>query len=139
MSISDPEVYLTFGLLGLFDPDEVTKQFSIAATETFNSGDIVGNGYSDRKHPSSGWFLDTRVVLDDTIQPHLDWLLERIEPQAEVIDAFRTDGAFARVDCFWRSAGMSGGPWLTAASMSRLAALDLDLVISFYTTEPQTL
>lgn len=137
MRSRDTEVFLTFGIYGIFSPEEATARLGIAATRTWERGAAVGNGRSNRKRTSSAWMLETDRGLGDTIQPHLEWLLDTIEPRAGALAELRHDETTARVDCFWASIGMSGGPWITSAVMKRLAALDLDLVVSFYATDPE--
>ncbi len=90
----------------------------------------------ERVYDNSGWMVETAPILGATIEPHLDWLLSRIEPTASELAALRVEGADARIDCYWSSIGMSGGPWITAKTMARLVALDLDLVVSFYAVDP---
>lgn len=71
----------------------------------------------------------------DQIEPHLDWLLDRIEPCAEKLRQFRTPEIEVVLDCFWGSVGMGGGPWIPPSAMRRLGALDLPLLVSFYYEE----
>ena len=82
--------------------------------------------------PTSGWAIDSQSSIEaDTIEPHLAWLLDLLEPHAGALSAIVATGAFAYADCFWASPGFGGGPWITPESMRRLAALDLPLIISF--------
>ena len=129
------DVYATLGIQGDIDPVAVTRQLGTAATRSFLKGDAVGTGRGGRTHDRSGWFLETDRTLGDSIDPHLDWILQIVEPVAAELDALRAGGATTRLDCFWSSVGMSGGPWLTADKMKRLGRLELDLVVSFYASE----
>ncbi len=135
MGEGDTTVHVLFALYGDFGPDEVTKQLLIDPTRTFRSGDLVGTGHTGRVQDESGWIVETDPQLGDTIDPHLDWLLNRLEPVALALSALRERGARTRLDCAWSSVGMSGGPWVTAEKMRRLAHLDLDLIISFYAVD----
>jgi hypothetical protein len=81
----------------------------------------------------SVWAISSEESIEaDTIEPRLEWLFELVEPGAEALSAIVANGAFAYADCFWASPARSGGPWIEAQSMRRLAALDLPLIISFY-------
>lgn len=124
------EVYILFGLYGDFTPDEVTTRLRLHPTGTFSKGDIAS--HTGRLHDESGWIVKTVPQLGDTIDPHLEWLLERLEPVASELDTLRQSGVRTRLDCAWSSVGMGGGPWVGADKMRRLAHLDLDLIVSFY-------
>lgn len=127
------EVWVALRLLGDFDPAQITEQLGITPSSQFTKGDVIGTG---RTYQHSGWFLDSKgAVSADTIGPHLEWLLEIIEPKAVLLAALQATGISSDLDCFWASIGLSGGPWISPASMSRLGALGLPLVVSFYAVE----
>lgn len=117
------------------DPVAVSRQLRTESTHSFLECDPIGTARSGRTHDRSGWFLETDRTLGDSIDPHLDWILQRVESVAAELVALRASGATTRHDCFWSSVGMSGGPWLTADKMQRLGRLELDLVVSFYASE----
>jgi hypothetical protein len=130
--MSDTEVYVGLTINGGFDPASVTERLRIEPTRTRSKGQFVGKR-TGKVADTSHWSVDSAASTDaDTIEPHLQWLLELIEPQAAALAAVVAEGAFAYADCFWSSPGLSGGPWITPESMARLAALKLPLIISFY-------
>lgn len=99
-----------------------------------SKGEIAESG---RAWKASLWRLDSDEAIDSPIiEPHLTWLLERLEPQAEaLVDLVGRDDIEGYADVFWASPGRSGGPWIQPSTMARLAALHLPLVVSFYTTD----
>ncbi len=135
MSTADTSVFVLFGLYGEFDPDVVTAQLRITPTSSFVQGEPVGGVRTGRVHEQSGWVVTTDERLGVTIDPHLAWLLERLEPVASELAAFRSLGVQPRVDCTWSSVGRGGGPWVTTDKLRRLVDLDLDLIISFYAVD----
>lgn len=127
--------YLTFRLLGEFDPEMVTDQMGIEPTDSFRKGDLAGKGVTGRRQSTNGWFLHTNPTLDLDIELHLEQLLGSVEPKAALIEQLRSAGVEASVMCFWSSPGAGGGPWIKPGSMGRLAALELPLIIGFYSRE----
>jgi hypothetical protein len=116
-----------------FDPDDITRRLGLEPTRTWSKGEVVPESRRGRTRPTSGWAIDSKSSIKaDTIEPHLAWLLDLLEPHAEALSAIVATGAFASADCFWASPGRSGGPWIAPESMRRLAALGLPLIISFY-------
>jgi hypothetical protein len=71
-------------------------------------------------------------MCSESIAPHLDWLLDRLEPVASHLAELMAAGADAHLDCSWESPAMGGGPWIPPEAMARLGALGLPLMISFY-------
>ena len=88
MGSRDTEVYIVFELYGDFAPDEVTTRLRLRPTRTFLKGDVVRT-HTDLLHDESGWMVKTIPQLGDTIDPHLEWVLERLEPVASDLDALR--------------------------------------------------
>lgn len=131
-----PEVFVALRLRGAFDLRNVNDRIGLAASEIRVEGELVGTGRSGRRHKHSGWFLSSDGEVDaDTIEPHLQWLLDQIEPIApDLAEILASDDVLGNVDGFWASSGTGGGPWISAEVMSRLGALGLSLVVSFYAT-----
>lgn len=132
----DAEVFTALRLRGNFTPAEITRRLGLEPSSQVAKGDAVGQNRRRRIYQHSSWCLEsTTAVSADTIEPHLDWLLDVIEPKATELDALRATGITCDVDCYWASVGRGGGPWVSPESMSRLGALGLPLVISFYAVE----
>ncbi len=133
MALGVTEVFITFGVFGVFQPEDLTTRLALEPTRTWVKGEPIGT--RGRVKERSAWLVDSQTDLGDTIEPHIAWILSLIEPVAAELASIRSEGADMRLDCFWSSVGMSGGPWIRAETMGRLARLDLDLVISFYSTD----
>lgn len=127
-----PEVHVVFQLRGHFEPTAIGSVLGIEPSRVISRGSPVGNRESGLDHRDARWLLRTEShMAEDTIEPHLTWLLDRLEPTSSELASLQRDGHETRVDCIWSSAGASGGPWITATTMERLGALGLDLVVSF--------
>lgn len=130
--MSDTDVFVGLKLVGDFDPKTVSERLGVEPTTARARGQLMSQR-TGRVAPDSVWSVDSGSSVEaDTIEPHLEWLLELIEPRSAALEAIVSDGTFAYADCFWSSPGLSGGPWITPQSMARLAALNLPLIISFY-------
>jgi Domain of unknown function (DUF4279) len=129
---SETEVWVGLRITGDFDPDDITRRLGRDPTHTGLKGRVLSR-HSGRVASTSKWAIDSESLIDaPTIEPHLEWLLDLIEPRIGALSAIVANGAFAYADCFWSSTGMGGGPWIEPRSMRRLAALDLPLIISFH-------
>ncbi len=127
---------MELGLSGEFDPAVVSSQLGLAPTLYFSKGDRVGNGRTGRVRPNSGWHLESEsAIAADTIEPHLEWLLNLIEPRAAALSRLLAMGIDGHVGCYWASVGSGGGPWIPPELMTRIGDLGLPLIISFYAVE----
>lgn len=134
-----PEADVWVGLViqGDFDPNDITRRLGLEPEHAWSKGDVVPQSRRGRTRSTSSWAIYSGSSIEaDTIEPHLAWLLDLIEPHAEALSVIVATGAFAYADCLWASPGLGGGPWIEPESMRRLAALDLPLIISFaYATD----
>jgi hypothetical protein len=129
----ETDVWVGLTITGDFDPNDVTWRLGLEPTHARLKGEVRP---PSAPRETSTWAIDSeKWIAADTIEPHLEWLLDLLEPRADALAAIVANGAFAYADCFWASPGRSGGPWIEAKSMRRLAALDLPLIISFYATD----
>jgi hypothetical protein len=93
----------------------------------------------DAKHAKTGWFLSSEGRLESLeLTEHLDWLLDRLQPAAAALRALaQEEGVAMRIACIWWAAPESTGFTISAAQISRLAELgvNVDFGISFYPPE----
>ena len=131
--MSDPDIWVGLTINGDFNPEDITRRLGLTPTHTRLTGEVIPGGHARGLASTSVWAIDSDLIIEaDTIEPHLAWLFDLLEPRMETLSAIVANGAFAYADCFWSSRGMSGGPWITPESMVRLAALHLPLIISFH-------
>lgn len=121
-------------LAGVFDPDSVAEKLGLIPDTVQRRGDLRP-GRNGRRYNHDYWGLSTPTLDDEEIEPHLNWLLDLIEPRAAQLEEIRASEVSAVLDCAWNSIGMGGGPWISPEAMSRLGALNLPLIISFYSHE----
>lgn len=134
--MADTEVFVGLRLLGELEPETITNRLGIRPSREFVKDQQVGTGRSGRAYEHSGWVVDSDGTVEaDTIEPHLAWLLDLIEPRADELASILASGVFGSIDCHWASPGASGGPWISPKSMTRMGALELPLIISFYAAE----
>jgi len=71
------------------DPTQISARLGLKPTDSFRRGEPIvtkRRRYSD--HPTGGWLLSSRDrVPSEELEVHLAWLLQQIEPAAEVIRA----------------------------------------------------
>jgi uncharacterized protein DUF4279 len=116
------------------DPDTISQQLGLRPSWAWRKGQPRGR----RNIPSrSGiWGLDTEGVLTSRdLRRHLDWLLDQLEPKAEVLEELRGQGYAMDIFCLWCRLGGTGGPILSARNMARLAALNLTLGFEFWAVD----
>jgi len=123
------------------DPDEVTKLLRISPTKTTRKGRLVGPNALGfwRRQPLNGWFLKSENHVHSLdIGPHLEWLLDRLEPVADELRLLQAmPGVTMLVTNIWWSAHGYGGPSLSASHMARLAALNLACSFDAYYFGPE--
>jgi len=127
------EVFVGLTITGDFDAEDITRRLGLEPTHARSKGEAPLHRRARTLASTSVWAIDSSSSIEaDTVEPHLAWLLNLLEPRVEALSAMRRGGVFAYADCFWASPGLGGGPWITPQSMGWLAALDLPLIISFY-------
>jgi Domain of unknown function (DUF4279) len=106
-----------------------------------------GQVQSPRINPQTGgphvartgvWYVSSEDALRTTsLERHLLWLLERIEPVADVLAQLRAEQQLnAEFIALWESATNDGGPVLSPQTLARIAALDAELGIDFWYPRP---
>src|SRR5689334_276822 len=87
---------------GELDPDAVTRDLGIKPTNAFRKGEPMRPGARRSAiAKQGGWFLDTEgVVSSRDIRRHLDWLIDRLEPKRQVIEALQAAGYRMDVFCY---------------------------------------
>jgi uncharacterized protein DUF4279 len=129
------ETFVTLRILHPdLDPCVITAELGIEPSEAQKAGGVrrVGTG-----QPAAGgigrWLLSSSGAVESRdVRRHLDWLLDRLEPKAEVLASLQSRGFRVDVPCYWLSATGQGGPTLSAASMARLGSLGLDVWFDVY-------
>ena len=136
VEVSDyPTCERTYATLRIYpeslDPAEVTKRLRIEPTDWQRRGESRKPG--SRPAKLHGWFLSSDGEVESRdVRLHLDWLLSRIAPQADVILALQREGCRMDVSCYWVSASGHGGPSVRPAQMGELARLGLELWFDVY-------
>jgi hypothetical protein len=131
----EAEVHVGLTIEGDFHPNDISRRLELEPKHTMLKGEVISRRRA-RVASTSHWSIDSEESIEaDTIEPHLEWLLDLLEPRGEALSAIVATGAFAYADCLWASVGLSGGPWIGPESMRRLAVLNLPLIISFYATD----
>jgi len=124
--VVDTEVSVALWLFGDFDPDEISRLLELTPSSQ-------GQPRTGRWPRGASWTLSSDDhVKSDLFEPHIEWVLASVEPRATALAKLISGGAEAHINCDWSSVGSSGGPVISVESMSRLTALGLPLVISFY-------
>lgn len=86
---------------GAMSPDDVTDRLGVTPTRVLRLGQAwVTARKTISYHKVNGWFLSSKGVLDSTdISEHLEWLLARIEPASNALDALM-DEPDVRMDVY---------------------------------------
>ena len=117
------------------DPQEISARLGVPASYGHRRGD-PRNGKG--RWPEGIWTLTSEEQVGSTdLQQHIEWLLDRLEPVRDSLQALLAGPAYhADVFCFWESATGHGGPAFSAAFLRRFAVWNLDLGLDVYFAEP---
>ena len=128
--MAHPDVSVSLWLFGDFDPDELSRQLGLTAWSKRPRRESDGQ---------ASWAISSdEHVQSELLASHLDWVLASVEPRAAELAQLISQDVDAHVNCDWHSVGASGGPVISVDAMTRLAALQLPLVISFYAVTDET-
>jgi hypothetical protein len=111
-------------------PDEITQKLGVQPSKTHMTGEVYKGKV--RNWPTA-WFLESaeRVESKD-VRRHVDWVLEQVEPKAEIFSQLQSDGAEIHLSCFWGSATGQGGPMLDPKLLKRIALLNIGITFDIY-------
>jgi Domain of unknown function (DUF4279) len=104
------------------DPQEFTRLFGVAPTETAKAGDC------------NGWRLSSEGLVQSTnAEHHIHWLLDQIGDKKQVISDLKRRGCQIDLGCEWQGHPESDatGPFLTPETLRRVADFDLNLIFYF--------
>lgn len=134
---TNPNCAQTFASLRLYGDalvaEQVSLQLGLPPTECAERGDKrVSFSGKTRAAPTGRWILQTEGHVAATeLQPHIEWLLDRIE-SAGVVPADIPGVSRADICCFWLSATGHGGPVFSPDLLGRLARSRLTLCLDIY-------
>jgi hypothetical protein len=131
---SYPTCLRTYSTLRIFsdqlEPEEITRTIGIEATESFQKGDVHGQGKLRRK--ANGWFYSTKKECSSRDgRRHIDLLLDLLEGKDGAVVDLRSKGCALDITSFWDSTGQ-GGPWLMPDQMLKLGSLGLEVWWDIY-------
>lgn len=130
-------VELTLLVRGEVEPEFLTTALGLQPSVTYRRGQPVSGTPSrpGRPRTDNGWLLHSDPVAPADLQPHLDWMLERIEPRAGILTAIRAIGATVSLRCVWTTTHAGDGPVLSPEAMARLGALGIPLAVTLHRTD----
>jgi Domain of unknown function (DUF4279) len=114
------------------DLAELEKTLGVPATQAHLKGQRSRSGVVFRQ---SMWSLKSPLPKSETLDRHLEWLLDRLEPKAEEI---RSMSRAYKLDffCGFCSAHGQGGFVLDGVLLARLARLGVPLGLDLYPPGP---
>jgi hypothetical protein len=119
-------------------PQEISERLGLQPTRTHKQGQPRGFRRKDGStSPSvvwkdSAWLLTSPLKPDRNLMEHVRWLLEKIEPKADIIKALSSDCTGIRFFCGFSSGNGQGGFVLEADTLSRISRLGLNIVLDLY-------
>lgn len=130
--------WASFRLAGdALKPDEISAAVGLTPTLALAKDQEIAGGPVGKKprHQRTGvWLLGSEhAVASTSLERHLGYLLEAVEPAAGAIAAVRQQQDL-RADffCYWASANGDGGPEISPTTLRRVAAMDASLGIDFF-------
>ena len=120
---------------GDIHPSVVTERLSLNPTHQVVLGEESPPNSLGLKRVGkvNGWFLSSEEhVKSKDVRHHLDWLLAKLEPNAEALRELQSrPGVRTSINCPWWSQYGDGGPTLWPEQMQALANLNLELSFEF--------
>ncbi|HZX03117.1 DUF4279 domain-containing protein [Kribbella sp.] len=130
-------VETTYAGLRIFKYDgspatDLTARLGIQPTKSHDAGDLISPGSPNRR-PHSLWSLSTKDAVSGSLQEHLTWLLDRVEPIEHVLHALSEEGCELDWFCFVSlDESGQGGVSFDLELLRRLAALPIHLELDLY-------
>lgn len=111
------------------NPDEITKIFNFAPTNSFQKGEPHSKGLYRKNH---GWFYTTKQLTQskDT-RRHIDMILTALDSKMEAIEKLHQKGCSFDIVSYWVSNGQ-GGPALWPHQMVILGKLGIGVWWDIY-------
>ncbi len=108
----------------------VTERLGIAPDESHEVGDT--NPLIGRKWAAAHWSVTSTLQESEPLSAHLQQLLDRVEPVAELLTALHDEGLAMDWFCFIDRDNGQGGPSFTPQLLRRLGALPAVLDLDVY-------
>jgi hypothetical protein len=105
-------------------PHVISDHLNIKPSRICIAGQI--NVLGEKSH--NGWFISTKgKIKSRDSRRHIDWILDKIEPETETILKLQKDGYSMDIMSYWGSATGNGGPTISPEQMSRLVRMNLSV------------
>jgi hypothetical protein len=125
----------TYATLCIYLPDNanptaLSEKLNIQPSRLQTKGEIR-NGKV--KNWPTAWFLETSdQVQSKDVRRHINWLLEHIEDQSDIIKQLQNTDTEVHISCFWASATGHGGPMLDQDILKRISNLNIGISFDIY-------
>lgn len=135
---SYPTCSRTYATLCIYLPnasnlDKLTEKLGIQPSRTQVKGEIRKGQV--REWPTA-WFLESKGIVESKdVRRHINWLLDKLQDEAEIIQQLLTEGSQIYLSCFWESAVGHGGPMLDAVILKRIVELGIGITFDIYFTD----
>jgi hypothetical protein len=116
-------------------PDNISGMLELQPTTKWIKGSLVCRLSGAVGIASANfWALSTEhLVQSKNIEPHLDWLLDRLMPvKDQIISLQKVPGVSMRISCFWSSEEDNIDISFTAVQIKKLAELNMVCSFAFY-------
>jgi hypothetical protein len=119
-------------------PQEISERLGVQPTRTHEKGQPRGFRRKDGSisqsivWKDSAWHLNCPLKNDRDMAEHIRWLLDVIEPKADVLSALSSDCTLIRFFCGFSSGNGQGGFGLDPVTLGRISKLGFDLILDLY-------
>jgi hypothetical protein len=129
-----------FRLVGdLLDPEAITRATGLTPSLSHRKGEVrspYSSGRTPPPWPTGVWMMHSEDGLPETgnsLEDHLTWLLDAIEPHAETLQRLAAEQHLtADFYCSYFMAQGNSGFALSARTVRRIAAIGADLGVDIY-------
>jgi len=119
-------------------PHEVSERLGLQPSRTHEKGKPKGFRRKDGSISPSivwkdhAWHLNCPLKREQNLTDHIIWLLDALEPKAEVLRSLVPDCTLIRFFCGFSSGNGQGGFEVDPVTLGRISKLGFDLVLDLY-------
>jgi hypothetical protein len=120
-------------------PSEITRLLSVRPSMAYAKGDPVPK-HPERRRPTGIWCLESPLDENESVDVHVRFILETIEPNRGGLAQLAKNGFIPDVYCsvFSQDAERSEAfVSLSADTLTRIGGLGLSLSVCFYGHQPE--
>jgi hypothetical protein len=122
----------------ILSPKQISDRLGLEPSRIHEKGQPRGARRKDRSISPSvvwkdyAWHLNCPLKRDHDLREHIIWLLDVLEPRAEILRSLVPDCTLIRFFCGFSSTNGQGGFGLDPVTLGRISRLGFNLIFDLY-------